>query len=113
MAKGRKVYVEGRLATHSWIGQDGGQRSSTEIVIEDMIILDSKRVIKEESSESKPAEVRQLADDSDLTDKSTSTKKSPPKLSVKEDLSEKKKDEEVVTSSEVKNEDITPDDIPF
>lgn len=50
LAKGRKVFVEGRLATHSWTGQDGAQRTTTEIVIEDMIILDSKRVSKENVS---------------------------------------------------------------
>ncbi len=40
LVKGRKVYVEGRLATRSWTGQDGQQRTRTEIVIEDMILLD-------------------------------------------------------------------------
>lgn len=44
LAKGRKVYVEGRLQTRSWQGQDGQQRTTTEIVISDMIVLDSKRV---------------------------------------------------------------------
>src|SRR3989338_3952578 len=48
LVKGRKVYVEGRLTTHSWTAQDGTQRTSTEIVIEDMIILDSKKNYKEE-----------------------------------------------------------------
>jgi single-strand DNA-binding protein len=43
LTKGRKVYVEGRLQTRAWTGQDGGQRSSTEIVVSDMIILDPKR----------------------------------------------------------------------
>jgi single-strand DNA-binding protein len=43
LAKGRKVYVEGRLQTRSWTGQDGAQRTTTEIVINDMIILDSRR----------------------------------------------------------------------
>ena len=47
LTKGRKVYVEGRLQTRSWQGQDGAQRSSTEIVIDDMIILDSKRAFDE------------------------------------------------------------------
>lgn len=40
LVKGRKVYVEGRLATRSWTGQDGQQRTRTEVVIEDMILLD-------------------------------------------------------------------------
>lgn len=43
LSKGRKVYVEGRLRTSAWQAQDGTQRTSTEIVIEDMIVLDSKR----------------------------------------------------------------------
>lgn len=45
LAKGRKVFVEGRLQTRSWTGQDGAQRTTTEIVIDDMILLDSRRPI--------------------------------------------------------------------
>lgn len=41
--KGRKVYVEGRLQTRQWVGQDNQQRSTTEVVIDDMIILDSRQ----------------------------------------------------------------------
>jgi len=43
LAKGRKVYLEGRLQTRSWTAQDNTQKSLTEIVISDMIILDSRR----------------------------------------------------------------------
>lgn len=43
LAKGRKVYVEGRLQTRTWTGKDEVQRTTTEIVISDMIILDSRR----------------------------------------------------------------------
>lgn len=42
LVKGRKIYVEGRLRTNSWKATDGTQRSTTEVVIEDMIILDSR-----------------------------------------------------------------------
>ncbi|TSC85815.1 MAG: single-strand DNA-binding protein [Microgenomates group bacterium Gr01-1014_16] len=42
--KGRRIYVEGRLQTRQWTGQDGQQRTATEIVIEDMILLDSRPV---------------------------------------------------------------------
>lgn len=42
LVKGRKVYVEGRLSTRTWTGQDGQQRSTTEVVIDDMILLDSR-----------------------------------------------------------------------
>ena len=43
LTKGRKTYIEGRLQTRSWTGQDGQQRTTTEIVASDMIILDSRR----------------------------------------------------------------------
>ena len=42
LAKGRKAYVEGRIATRTYTGKDGQQHQRTEIIIEDMIILDSK-----------------------------------------------------------------------
>ncbi len=43
LTKGRKVYIEGRLQTRNWETADGQQRSTTEIVVEDMILLDSKK----------------------------------------------------------------------
>lgn len=42
LSKGRKVYIEGRLQTRDWEGQDGVKRYRTEIVVENMIILDKK-----------------------------------------------------------------------
>jgi len=40
LAKGRRVYIEGRLQTRSWEAQDGSKRYKTEIVGENMIMLD-------------------------------------------------------------------------
>ena len=40
--KGRKVYVEGRLQTRSWQDKDGQTKYMTEVVLSDMILLDSK-----------------------------------------------------------------------
>ncbi|MDA9129134.1 single-stranded DNA-binding protein [Candidatus Gracilibacteria bacterium] len=40
LAKGKKVYIEGRLQTRSWEAQDGSKRYRTEIVGENMIMLD-------------------------------------------------------------------------
>lgn len=42
LSKGRRVYVEGRLQTRTWEGQDGQKRIEVEIVANDMIVLDSK-----------------------------------------------------------------------
>ncbi len=41
LAKWRKCYIEGRLQTRSWEAQDGSKRYRTEIVGENMIMLDA------------------------------------------------------------------------
>jgi single-strand DNA-binding protein len=40
LKKGRKVYVEGRLQYRTYTGQDGIEKFSAEIVLEDMAMLD-------------------------------------------------------------------------
>jgi single-strand DNA-binding protein len=40
LGRGRKVYVEGRMKTREWQAQDGTRRNRTEIVCENMIMLD-------------------------------------------------------------------------
>jgi len=40
LGKGRKVYAEGRLQTREWTSQDGQKRTRTEIVAENVILLD-------------------------------------------------------------------------
>ncbi|KKS41563.1 hypothetical protein A3H03_01395 [Candidatus Kuenenbacteria bacterium RIFCSPLOWO2_12_FULL_42_13] len=40
--KGSKVYLEGRLQTRSWDDQTGNKRYITEIVADNMIMLDTK-----------------------------------------------------------------------
>ena len=40
LKKGSKVYIEGRLQTRDWTGQDGVKRYRTEIAAENMIMLD-------------------------------------------------------------------------
>lgn len=48
LKKGRKAYFEGRLQTRKWTTQDGTERQTTEIVVSDMIILDSSRRSEDE-----------------------------------------------------------------
>ncbi len=43
LAKGSRVYLEVRLQNRSWEGQDGQKRYATEIVANDMIMLDSRQ----------------------------------------------------------------------
>ncbi|MEX0385409.1 single-stranded DNA-binding protein [Spiribacter onubensis] len=40
LKKGSKVFVEGRLQTRKWQGQDGQDRYTTEVVVNDMQMLD-------------------------------------------------------------------------
>lgn len=40
--KGSKLYIEGRLQTRDWEGQDGKKNYRTEIIADNMIMLDSK-----------------------------------------------------------------------
>ena len=42
LKKGSKIYVEGRLQTRSWDDQSGQKRYTTEIVVNDMQMLDSR-----------------------------------------------------------------------
>jgi single-strand DNA-binding protein len=42
LKKGSKVYIEGKLQTRKWQGQDGQDRYTTEIVASEMQMLDSR-----------------------------------------------------------------------
>jgi single-strand DNA-binding protein len=120
LVKGRKVYVEGRLATHTWVGQDGAQRSSTEIVIEDMIILDSKRPVREEApvpTSGEPQAVPAVSKEAAVSPavpatSSASDTPSKTKKTAKKPPAEEKAKEEAAPASTT-NEEITPEDIPF
>lgn len=89
LTKGRKVFLEGRLSTRSYNAQDGTVKSITEIVISDMILLDSKR---QESSHEEEKEQKE--------------EKEEKKMNLKKEKEEKDKE----SSDE---EQIAPDDIPF
>ncbi len=97
LVKGRKVYVEGRLSTRNWTAQDGSQKSTTEVVIDDMILLDSKG--QGASQSEAPRESTEPAPEPEAEEK-------PVKSSKKKG----EKEEEPAASDE---EDVMPDDIPF
>jgi single-strand DNA-binding protein len=52
LKKGSQVYIEGRLQTRSWEGQDGKKNYRTEIVADNMIMLGSKASSSSGSSSS-------------------------------------------------------------
>ncbi|MGA2911877.1 MAG: single-stranded DNA-binding protein [Candidatus Levyibacteriota bacterium] len=94
LTKGRKVFVEGRLTTRSWTAQDGTQKQTTEIIINDMILLDNRRPSGEESVVEAPAE-----------DEEAPKAKAPAKKAVKE--------EEPTQEAPADEDEVAPDDIPF
>lgn len=85
LKKGEPVYVEGRLQTRSWEGQDGAKRNKTEITADTVIVLSRKG-----SGEWKP--------------------KTPSENPV-EEISQA--DEKPATKQEEKEEEIDIEDIPF
>lgn len=61
LSKGRRVYVEGRLQTRQWEDQSGNTRQTTEIIVSEMMILDSRRSIEEEGAETESLDSKQVA----------------------------------------------------
>ena len=43
LRKGSKAYIEGRLQTREWTGQDGQARQTVEVVANEMVLLDSRQ----------------------------------------------------------------------
>ncbi len=42
MTKGRKVAISGKLVNRSWTGKDGKSRTSTEILVNDIMLIGKK-----------------------------------------------------------------------
>lgn len=105
LVKGRKVYVEGRLSTRTWTGQDGQQRNRTEIIISDMILLDSKR--PEGEVESQPAVP--VSEEKKVTHSASSGQAGE----KKQEKSDKKEENKEKVAAEPPTEEVVPDDIPF
>lgn len=106
LTKGRKVYIEGRLQTRSWEGQEGEKRQATEVVAEDMVLLDSRKDtagsagVVEAVGEEETAASEVKADSAVETEEKEDKKKD--KKGKKEEIEEKTPSDEI---------DI--DDIPF
>lgn len=125
--KGRRVFVEGRLQTRQWTGKDGTPRQTTEIVISDMIILDSKRAPEEigEAIPEEPAAVEEeapteeaVAEPPEKAEKEApaAEKKSEGKGAVKpaSDAAKAADDKAAAkTKKKAGEEEVKPEDIPF
>jgi len=97
LKKGSKVYVDGRLQTRDWTGDDGVKRYRTEIIAENLIILDSKGGhVGAPISDRKQSSIKEGGEDhvDDFEDKGEDVKK----------MKKVKKEVE---------EEVTVDDLPF
>lgn len=101
LAKGRKVYVEGRLSTRSWQAQDGTQRSTTEVVASDMIILDSRRDGAQDIELGKTPEEVEVAPDEVPGDAAVADAQQPPGAKKSKPKSDKKEEKEETQEDEI------------
>src|SRR5258706_3687595 len=113
LTKGRKVYVEGRIANRKYTKQDGTEQFITEIIIDDMIILDSRKVeaaapVYDEGArvteERKPVEVKKP----EPKERKEVEESQPEETSVRPDVAKAKSGKQ----EEITGEEIA-DDIPF
>jgi single-strand DNA-binding protein len=111
LKKGNRTFVSGRLQNREWEGQDGQKRQTTEIVIEDMILLTSRSgayegEFNDDVGHTKP---------SGYTPKPTPQKEEPQpkadKAAAASDEPVREKISETPTKEEIKDEDL--EDLPF
>lgn len=99
LKKGRQVYIEGRIQTRSWEAPDGSKKFRTEIIAQEMRVLDKKPQEEiEETAEDILEEISEMPEEMlssiEETEPSSKTKKGSPKETDDE-------------------EEIDLDDIPF
>ena len=102
LKKGNRTFVSGRLQNRTWEGQDGAQRNTTEIVIEDMILLTPRNGSLESIEEVNiPTETAPVPSVS--ADKSESAEE-------KEEVKEEKLKKEAAKTT---TEEVGDEDLPF
>ena len=102
LKRGSRVFVEGRLQTREWEGQDGNKRNTTEIIISEMISLEARRDASGVEAESIPDDFGGVNDQSGTVSKPAKSKPEQPA----------KKDDQPVTEGPAEKKD-SGDDIPF
>jgi len=68
LKKGSKVFVEGRLQTRSWDDPSGVKKYRTEIILQNMIMLDAKGATAPKSAEELPQEAPQAEEEINVED---------------------------------------------
>jgi len=106
--KGRKVFVEGRLQTRNWTTSEGQERTTVEVVIDNMIVLDSKRREDQSGYVADNAQAAYVPAQDEVAEvpEEEKTVESQPKA-VKPD------DEKADEKQAADDGKVNPDDIPF
>lgn len=109
--KGRKAFVEGRLQTRNWTDAQGQERTTVEVVIDNMIVLDSKhRDGGQQSGGNVSYQQDYSADDGDQAEPEV------PSVEVEtpaEEVKVAKKASETKKEDKKSADKVNPDDIPF
>jgi len=92
LSKGKKVYVEGRLQTRKWEGQDGNTRYTTEVVISEMLLLDKA---SDGSDASYDDESQDIPDDFEEEMEKGKSSKSSSKAKAQKNDNEEAEDEDI------------------
>jgi len=110
LSKGKKVYLEGRLAYHSYTAKDGQQKSVTEIIMDDFIVFSSAKQAGESETEHVGTSAESAPPSPEaMVAKAEAHEKAP--IEVKETPHSTRSTSSGQASS--KSEVINPDDIPF
>lgn len=102
LRKGSKVYIEGRMQTRDWEGEDGVKRYKTEIVADNMIMLDKKG----ETVSSAPMSGEAASENEQEPAFETIGREQRPVKGKAEAKAEKEK-------ASVEEEEVVIDDLPF
>lgn len=122
LTKGQKVYIQGRLQTRTWEGKDGARRSRTEIVADDMVMLQrpgGAPPSSEPGNYNNRAGARQAPRPSKVNASEEVKKeiKEGIKEGIKKEALEKSAESESKSASSAdksaKNEDVDPKKMPF
>jgi single-strand DNA-binding protein len=119
LVKGRKVYVEGRLQTRNWDTPEGERKYMTEIVAEDMVVLDSRRPAEEEAAAGEKSEVAAETSKAGepevepIEEEVAEAKEEAAQPAKKSGKQKEKADETQKGVEEEESSEIDVDDIPF
>lgn len=104
LKKGRRIYIEGRLQTRSWDGQDGQKRYKTEIVGDNMIMLDGGAPTGSAPMGSSPAP---------YASRPVANHSQPAAPAAESSFAPAPREEELPTIDQSTDEGVRVEDIPF